>query len=97
MSAIKKSPRLVILLALSACASIPIGHAFPDNAQKIIRVGYDRKQDVLSKMGQPYRRSVDSLGHEVYVYVWADGDGHGEKCVVAFNGNDVVYLVDVAP
>ena len=62
-----------------------------------IKIGHDQKQDVLRKMGPPYRAFVDSRGHEVLTYVWANGKGAGRKYLIALNENDVVYLIEVAP
>ncbi len=61
------------------------------------RFAHDRKADVVRKMGEPYRRFVDSAGHEVFTYVYADGGGGGSKAIIAFNKNEVVYLVEVVP
>ena len=83
--------------ATTACGAIRIGARFPIDPKTELKVGHDQKTDVVRKMGQPYRSFVDSQGHEIYTYVWADGQGAGQKCVIAFNANDVVYLVEVAP
>jgi hypothetical protein len=74
-----------------------IGRRFAVNPQTALKVGHDQKSDVLRKMGQPYRRFVDSEGREVFTYVWADGRGAGQKAIIAFNRNNVVYLVEVVP
>ena len=87
----------LVPIALMACASPQIGRPFPIDPVRELKVGYDEKTDVLREMGQPYRSFVDSQGHEVFVYVWADGRGGGQKCLIAFNENDVVYLVEMAP
>lgn len=79
------------------CARVTIGAPFQIDPHKELKIGHDRKSDVLRKMGQPYRSFVDSLGHEVFTYVWADGQGTGKKCVIAFNQNEVVYLVETVP
>jgi hypothetical protein len=84
-------------VAVMACANPQIGRPFPIDPLRELKVGYDEKADVLREMGQPYRSFVDSQGHEVFVYVWADGRGGGQKCLIAFNENDVVYLVELAP
>jgi hypothetical protein len=86
----------VALAGLVACAAPGLGHRFAMNPNDL-KVGHDEKEDVLRKMGQPYRRFVDSKGREVFVYVWADGQGNGEKCIIAFNEDDAVYLVEVSP
>ncbi len=88
---------LLAATLLAGCGSVSIGRRFPINPVAELKVGHDQKQDVIRKMGQPYRRFVDSQGHEVFTYVWADGNGAGQKCVIAFNKNNVVYLVEVAP
>ena len=88
---------MTALVASTACVPLVIGRPFQVDPRAAIKVGYDAKADVVRKMGEPYRRSVDAEGHEAYVYVWADGDGGGQKCIVAFNKNDVAYLVEVAP
>jgi len=46
-------------------------------------------------MGQPFRKSVDARGREIYTYLWADGKGDGVKCIVAFNEEDKVMFVEV--
>ena len=88
---------LLLLVASFACASAAIGRKFSADPRAELKVGHDQKTDVLRKMGQPYRRFVDSKGHEVFTYVWADGKGGGQKAIIAFNENDVVYLVEVTP
>ena len=93
--------RLVTLFALAvtvlACTNLRLGRRFPIDPRSELKIGHDQKTDVLRKMGQPYRRFVDSEGREVFSYVWADGEGQGQKAIIAFNNNDVVYLVEVAP
>lgn len=93
---LKAITALLLLLFMVACASVSLGRRFPIDPAAELKVGHDRKADVLRKMGKPYRSSVDSEGREILTYVWADGDGHGEKCVIALNKNNVVYLVEVA-
>ena len=88
---------MVAALGLAACSPLVLGRPFKVDPRSEIKVGHDLKADVLRKMGDPYRRSVDSEGHEMLVYVFADGKGEGQKCVVAFNKNDVAYVVEVAP
>ena len=46
-------------------------------------------------MGQPYRRTLDTRGRVLLTYVWADGQGGGETCLVALNEDGIVALVDV--
>ncbi|HET6344628.1 MAG TPA: hypothetical protein VFH51_06830, partial [Myxococcota bacterium] len=89
---------LAILLAYAVgCAPAVLGRPFTVDPKAEIKIGHDSKTDVVRKLGQPFRRSVDSDGHEMFVYVWADGEGGGQKCVVAFNKNEVAYVVEVAP
>jgi hypothetical protein len=89
---------LAILLSyLVGCGHASLGRPFTVDPKAEIKIGHDVKADVIRKLGQPFRRSVDSDGHEMFVYVWADGEGQGQKCVVAFNKNDVAYVVEVAP
>ena len=61
--------------------------------EELRKVGHDTEKDVVTKMGQPFRRTTDAQGRAVLTYVWADGKGHGEKCVIAFNKNGLVYVV----
>ncbi len=87
---------LALVLA-GGCASTRIGTPFATDPLRELKIGYDQKEDVVRKMGRPQRSFVDSQGHEVFTYLWADGKGHGQKCVIAFNDNNVVYLIEVAP
>lgn len=86
----------MLFAGLVACAAPRLGRRFAIDPNDL-KVGHDQKADVLRKMGQPYRRFADSKGREVFVYVWADGRGSGEKCTIGFNENDTVYLVEVSP
>ncbi len=88
---------LLVMVLVSSCGSARIGRKFTIDPRGELKVGHDRKSDVLRKMGQPYRKFVDSDGREVFTYVWADGKGGGEKCTIAFNKNGMVYLVEVSP
>ena len=93
-------PILAILLALcflTQCSPIRLGSRFKVRPTEAIKVGHDHQKDVLKKMGNPYRRSVDPKGRALFTYVWTDGEGKGEKCTVAFNKNGVVALVEVSP
>lgn len=96
-----KTTKLLIislaLFAVTACAPTRIGRNYRVDPRATIKVGYDSKRDVAKKMGPPFRKSVDSQGREIFTYVWADGNGAGEKCIVAFNKNGVAYLVEVYP
>ena len=35
------------------------------------------------------------MGRTILVYLWADGDGHGEKCVIGFNEVGLVHSIEV--
>jgi hypothetical protein len=87
----------VALLTLAAGCSVSLGRRFNTDPRAQIKVGFHQKEDVLRELGQPYRVSVDSRGREVFTYLWADGSGAGQKCLVAFNDNSVSYLVDCSP
>ena len=96
--------QIVMFLALlvcttlsNSCMSLRLGHRFAIDPRGELKIGHDQKTDVLRKMGQPYRRFVDTQGHEVFTYVWADGYGNGQKAVIAFNENNVIYLIEVSP
>ena len=88
---------LAIACALAGCGSMGLGVRFPINPSTDIKIGHDRVADVVRKMGTPYRRFTDAKGREILTYVWADGKGSGQKCVVAFNEAGLAYVVEVAP
>ena len=88
---------LSMVLLVTACGPRSIGRRFSMNATSQVKVGHDQKRDVLHKLGQPVRRSVDGTGGEIFTYLWADGRGSGHKCIVVFNKNGVVSLVQVIP
>ncbi len=95
--------RILLLAALGlvcaalSCMPIRLGRRFPINPQTDLKVGHDQKTDVLRKMGRPQRSFIDSEGREVFTYLWADGRGNGQKALIAFNKNNVIYLVEVSP
>ena len=80
---------------LSACAPMQLGRKFQADPIAAIKAGHDQRRDVLVKMGEPYRVSVDAKGREIFTYLWADGRGDGSQCLIAFNKNGVVSLVEV--
>lgn len=84
-----------VAITVGGCASLSLGSRFPINPRQQIKVGHDTEKDVITKMGQPFRRATDAQGRAILTYVWADGKGYGEKCVVAFNKNGLVYVVEV--
>lgn len=88
---------LALVFVLGACAGPRLGRPFRVDPRVDVKVGFDTKRDVITKMGKPYRTFVDSAGREVLTYVWADGRGGGEKCLIALNKNGLVYLIEVYP
>ena len=84
-------------LLIQGCGPVTIGSPFRVNPEKAIKVGHDTRKDVLNKMGNPYRKNVDAKGREIFTYLWADGKGNGRKCVILFNKNNLVALVEVVP
>lgn len=85
---------------LLSCAAPILGHGgngprFADLEAKL-RPGFDDKKSVTALLGAPHRKITDAVGRDIYLYVWADGKGGGEECIIAFNTNGVVYLVDAA-
>lgn len=91
-------PMASVLVAslLAACSPLTLGRDFGDTPQKI-KIGFHTAKDVVGMMGQPYRRTIDPNGHEIYTYLWADGTGGGRKCVIAFNEKNEVVVVEVIP
>ncbi|MEC9071330.1 MAG: hypothetical protein VX938_03085 [Myxococcota bacterium] len=87
---------LAASLVTPACGGAQLGRPYPEPTTTL-KVGYDREEDVLAKMGAPYRRTLDSRGRMLFTYLWADGEGAGQSCLVAFNEDGIVSLVDVAP
>ena len=87
----------LILLLLASCSPLSLGRPFKVHPGVALKPGHDRTEDVLRKMGPPYRHAVDGRGRVLFTYLWADGEGGGEKCVVAFNENGVVSLVELSP
>lgn len=88
------------LVVASGCAPATLGHGgngprFTEMQAKL-RAGFDDKKSVLAALGPPQQQLTDGQGREIFVYVWADGRGDGEHCVVAFNTSGVVYLVDAS-
>lgn len=81
---------------LAACSPLTLGRDFGDTPQKI-KIGHHTAKDVVGMMGPPYRRTIDPSGHEIYTYLWADGTGGGSKCVIAFNKQSEVVVIEVTP
>jgi hypothetical protein len=88
---------VTFVVLLFGCAPLTLGRPFGADPALEIKAGHDLRKDVIGKMGQPFRRGVDSRGREIFTYVWADGVGGGSKCLIAFNKNGVVSLVEVTP
>lgn len=86
---------VAITVTVGGCATLSLGSRFPINPRQEIKVGHDTEKDVINKMGQPFRRATDAQGRAILTYVWANGKGYGEKCVIAFNKNGLVYVVEV--
>ena len=84
-------------LLCTACGPRSIGRSFSLSTAAQIKVGHDQKRDVLKKMGAPLRKTIDGSGGEIFTYLWADGRGSGQKCIIAFNKNGTVSLVQVVP
>jgi len=91
-----RSGLLIISLLSVACGGVQLGQPYPEPTTTL-KIGYDREEDVLAKMGPPYRRTLDSRGRLLLTYIWADGQGAGQSCLVALNEDGIVALVDVAP
>lgn len=88
---------VVMVCGSMACGPLWLGRRFQADPQTALKIGHDQKSDVLRKLGRPYRSFVDSEGREVFTYLWADGEGNGQKAVIAFNKNNIVYLIEVSP
>lgn len=88
---------VVLVCGSMACGPLWLGRRFQADPQTALKIGHDQKSDVLRKLGRPYRSFVDSEGREVFTYLWADGEGNGQKAVIAFNKNNIVYLIEVSP
>ena len=76
---------IIGMLFLQACAPLSMGRPFRVNPEIALKPGHDSRGDVISKMGQHFRKSLDSQGREIFTYLWADGKGGGQKCIVLFN------------
>jgi hypothetical protein len=99
MNTVFKLPSVLILLLLQlACAPLVLGTGQPWNnpPEQAIKVGYHEAKDVQKLLGPPIRSTVDGEGNKMYIYYWANGRGAGQKCIVAFNGNGVVSLVEMS-
>ena len=92
---------LVILFVgvtlLLGCFPVQLGRGFQTDPRTTIKVGFHQEGDVLALMGRPYRKTIDPSGRTILVYLWTDGDGDGEKCVIGFNEVGLVHSVEVTP
>lgn len=96
-----RSPVLIAVLLISllgvnsACLPTHLGHPFSPDPERELKVGFDQKRDVIRKLGAPYRTHSDEQGNTLFVYLWSDGDRRGRKCVIMFNTQGVVSIVNV--
>ena len=86
-----------LILFCASCFPLSLGRRFSSDPHKVVKVGFHQEQDVLDLLGRPYRRTIDSNGRLLLVYLWADGEGAGEKCVIGFNELGVVHSLEVSP
>ncbi len=86
-----------LFVAATGCATVSLGRQFAADPRTTVKVGLHSKQDIVAAVGPPVRTFLDSRGREVFTYLWADGRGAGEKCLIAFNENAIVYLVECTP
>ena len=86
---------LALSLSLSGCANNSLGIRYPA-PETTVKLGHDTVSDVVTKMGSPFRRSVDSKGRTILTYVWADGSSESRTCIIAFNTDGVAAILDVA-
>lgn len=84
----------VVFGFLMACAPAKLGQRFRVSPREAVKLGVDNRTTVQSTLGAPQRRFTDPDGREVFVYLWADGEGAGEKYMIAFNTEGVAYLVE---
>ena len=92
--------RTFVALALcfslvGGCANNSLGLRYPA-PETTIKLGHDTVSDVVTKMGSPFRRSIDSKGRKVLTYVWADGAAESRTCIIAFNIDGIAAILDVA-
>jgi outer membrane protein assembly factor BamE (lipoprotein component of BamABCDE complex) len=80
---------------VSGCVPTFLGRPFSQNPLREVKVGFDQKKDVLRKLGTPYRQHADEYGNTFFVYVWSDGAKQARKCVVMFNSQGLVSIVNV--
>lgn len=88
---------LALTLVCTSCFPLSLGRRFASDPQKVVKVGFHQEQDVVDLLGRPYRRTIDADGRVLLVYLWTDGEGAGEKCVIGFNELGVAHSLEVSP
>ena len=90
---------MLILLGICSisvgCAPAFLGRPFSQNPTREVKVGFDQQKDVLRKLGAPYRQHTDEQGNLFFVYIWSDGEQSARKCIVMFNPQGLVSIVNV--
>ena len=86
-----------VLAFTVACFPVQLGRSFQADPRTTIKVGFHQEGDVLALLGRPYRKTIDPMGRTLLVYLWTDGDGAGEKCVIGFNEVGLVHSIEVSP
>ena len=81
----------------AGCFPVTLGKKFQSDPRSTIKIGFHQEGDVVALMGRPFRKSMDESGRTILVYLWADGEGDGEKCVIGFNELGVVHSIEVSP
>ena len=87
----------VLVVFISGCFPVSLGRQFQSDPRSTLKVGFHKEGDVIALMGRPFRKSVDDSGRTILVYLWVDGEGDGEKCVIGFNEMGVVHSIEVTP
>ncbi len=87
----------VLSSLIAACFPVQLGRGFQADPRTTVKVGFHQEGDVLALLGRPYRKTIDPMGRTILVYLWTDGDGNGEKCVIGFNEVGLVHSIEVTP
>lgn len=90
---------LVVLVGLfiGGCFPVTLGRGFQTDPRTTLKIGFHQEGDVVALMGRPFRKSIDASGRTILVYLWTDGEGDGEKCVIGFNDIGVIHSIEVTP
>lgn len=88
---------ILLFSFITGCFPVTLGKRFQSDPRSTVKIGFHQEGDVIALMGRPYRKSVDESGRTILVYLWADGEGDGEKCVIGFNELGVVHSLEVSP